>query len=95
MVVTGGSTGLVLDAAERFLAEGATGYVVGRRQSELDAAVARLGPAGAAVRADMTVNDDLDRLYATLAERDKHVDVVVAKPGAPSFEARHGLAFAS
>ncbi|MCD7439725.1 SDR family oxidoreductase [Streptomyces lincolnensis] len=85
VVVTGGSTGLGLGAAERFVAEGATVYLVGRRQSELDAAVARLGPAAVAVRADVTVNDDLDRLYATLAEADGQVDVVVANAGAPSF----------
>jgi len=85
VVVTGGSTGLGLGTAERFVAEGATVYIVGRRQSQLDAAVARLGPAAVAVRADVTVNDDLDRLYATLAERDGQVDVVVANAGAPSF----------
>ncbi|WP_327729381.1 SDR family oxidoreductase [Streptomyces sp. NBC_00487] len=85
VVVTGGATGLGLGAAERFVAEGATVYLVGRRQPELDAAVARLGPAAVAVRADVTVNDDLDRLYATLAERDGQVDVVVANAGAPSF----------
>ncbi|MFM9541115.1 SDR family NAD(P)-dependent oxidoreductase [Streptomyces turgidiscabies] len=85
MVVTGGSTGPWLGAAERFVAEGATVHLVGRRQPELDVAVARPEPAAVAVRADVTVNDDLDRLYTTIAERDGPVDVVVANAGEPPF----------
>ncbi|MET7730319.1 SDR family NAD(P)-dependent oxidoreductase [Streptomyces sp. NPDC005402] len=46
MVLTGGSNGLGLGAAERFVAEGATVYLVGRRKAERDLAVARLGPSG-------------------------------------------------
>lgn len=85
VVVTGGSTGLGLGAATRFVAEGATVHVVGRRQSELDAAVARLGPAAVAIRADVTVNDDLERALRhtrrtrrTGGRRGRHA-------GAPSF----------
>lgn len=85
VVVTGGATGLGFGAAERFIAEGATVYLVGRRKTELDSAVAKLGAMAIAVAADVTSNDDLDRLYATVAEQSGRVDVVVANAGGPSF----------
>ena len=39
-VVTGGSTGIGLATAKAFASEGAFVYITGRRQAELDAAVA-------------------------------------------------------
>ncbi len=85
VVVTGGSTGLGYGTAERLIAEGATVYIVGRRQAELDAAASRLGPAAIAVQADVTSNDDLDSLYAIVGERSGRIDAVVANAGGPSF----------
>ena len=38
-VITGGSTGIGLAAAKRFVAEGAYVFITGRRRTELDAAV--------------------------------------------------------
>ena len=40
VVVTGGTSGIGLATAKRFAAEGASVFVTGRRQEELDAAVA-------------------------------------------------------
>jgi NAD(P)-dependent dehydrogenase (short-subunit alcohol dehydrogenase family) len=42
-VVTGASTGIGLAIAKRFVAEGATVVVTGRRQAELDAAIQEIG----------------------------------------------------
>jgi NAD(P)-dependent dehydrogenase (short-subunit alcohol dehydrogenase family) len=44
-LVTGGSSGIGLASAERFVAEGAFVYITGRRQAQLDAAVKKL-PSG-------------------------------------------------
>jgi len=41
-VVTGGSAGIGFGAAKRFAAEGARVFITGRRQSELDRAVAAI-----------------------------------------------------
>jgi NAD(P)-dependent dehydrogenase (short-subunit alcohol dehydrogenase family) len=42
-LVTGGTAGIGLATAQRFVAEGAFVFITGRRQAELDAAVQTLG----------------------------------------------------
>jgi NADP-dependent 3-hydroxy acid dehydrogenase YdfG len=42
-VITGGSSGIGLARAQRFVAEGVYVFITGRRQSELDAAVKQIG----------------------------------------------------
>ena len=51
-VVTGGSSGIGLATAKRFVAEGAYVFITGRRQAELDRAVEEIGPRAAGIRAD-------------------------------------------
>lgn len=81
VVVTGGSSGIGLAAAEQFVAEGAFVYIVGRRQAELDAAVAAIGANVCGVQADVSNVEDLQRLYRTIGEKHGRVDVVFANAG--------------
>src|ERR1700756_1203992 len=60
-VVTGGTTGIGLATAKRFATEGARVFVTGRRQTELDAAVAAIGPRATGVQADSANLSDLNR----------------------------------
>ncbi|MEU4652926.1 SDR family oxidoreductase [Streptomyces sp. NPDC023723] len=85
-VVTGGGTGIGLAAAVRLADEGAHVFVTGRRRTELDAAVAAIGPARAtAVPGDITDLADLDRLYAAVRARGRGLDVLFANAGVGSF----------
>src|SRR5579864_8707845 len=77
-VITGGSSGIGLATAQRFVDEGAYVFIVGRRQSELDKAVQQIGRNVTAVQADVSNLEDLDRLYSTIKSGRGAVDVVVA-----------------
>lgn len=80
-VVTGGSSGIGLAIAQRFVDEGAYVFITGRRQSELNKATAEIGRAVTAVQGDITDLDDLDRLWATVKAEKGGVDVIVANAG--------------
>lgn len=79
-VITGGSSGIGLAIATMFASEGARVFIAGRRQTDLDNAVTDIGDNVTAIEADVSNLDDLDRLYATVAEHVETVDVVVACP---------------
>lgn len=80
-VVTGGSTGIGLAAAQRLAADGAHVFITGRRQAELDAAAAAIGSSVTAVVGDIAEPADLDRLYAEVAARGRGLDVLFANAG--------------
>jgi NAD(P)-dependent dehydrogenase (short-subunit alcohol dehydrogenase family) len=80
-VVTGGSSGIGLATAKRFVADGAYVFVTGRRKSELDAAVADIGDNVSAVQADVSKLSDLDRLFAAVKQAKGRIDVLFANAG--------------
>ena len=80
-VITGGSTGIGLATAQKFVAEGAYVFITGRRQAELDAAVKRIGKNVTAVQGDVAKLEDLDKLYETVAHEKGKIDIVVANAG--------------
>jgi NAD(P)-dependent dehydrogenase (short-subunit alcohol dehydrogenase family) len=77
-VITGGSSGIGLATARRFVEEGAYIFITGRRQSELDKAVKLIGRNVAAVQGDVQSLDDLDRLYAKVGKEKGKIDILVA-----------------
>ena len=84
-VITGGTSGLGLATAERFVAEGAYVFVTGRRQHELDGAVEKIGRNVTGVQGDIANLADLDRLYATVKEQKGRLDVLFANAGGGAF----------
>ena len=84
-VVTGGSSGIGLATARRFIADGAEVVITGRDQDMLDAAIAELGDRAAGIRGDVANLEDLDRLFAEVGERFGRVDVLFANAGIAPF----------
>ncbi len=84
-LVTGGNSGIGLATAQQFIAEGAYVYITGRRQKELDAALKILGPQAAAIRADVSNLDDLDKLFAHIQQGKGRLDIVFANAAVAIF----------
>lgn len=80
-VVTGGNSGIGLAIAKRFAQEGAFVFITGRRQAQLDEAVAAIGENVAAVQGDATVEEDLDHLFATVKAKAGRIDILVTSSG--------------
>lgn len=82
-LVTGGTTGIGLATAKRFSEEGAIVYITGRRQAELDAAVASVANA-VGVRVDSARLEQLDALYEQISAERGRIDVLFANAGGGS-----------
>lgn len=81
-VVTGGSTGMGLATAKRFVQEGMDHvFITGRGKAALDAAVAEIGKNVTAVQGDVSNLFDLDRLYDTVKQHNRKIDVMFANAG--------------
>jgi NAD(P)-dependent dehydrogenase (short-subunit alcohol dehydrogenase family) len=81
-VVTGGSTGIGLATAKRFVQEGMEQvFITGRGKVALDAAATEIGKNVTAVQGDVSSLADLDRLYDTVKKREFKIDIIVANAG--------------
>ena len=80
-VITGGSSGIGLAAAKRFVSEGAFVFISGRRQGELDKAAKEIGTNVIAVMSDVSSLSDLDRLYKDVVEKTGNIDILFANAG--------------
>ena len=80
-VITGGSSGIGLATAKRFVEEGAYVYITGRRQKELDEAVKEIGKNVTAFQGDVSKLADLDKLFELVKSQKGRVDVLFANAG--------------
>jgi NAD(P)-dependent dehydrogenase (short-subunit alcohol dehydrogenase family) len=80
-VVTGGSSGIGLATAKRFVSEGAYVFITGRRKAELEAAVAEIGRNVTAVQSDVSKLEELDRVFATVKAGKGRIDILFANAG--------------
>jgi NAD(P)-dependent dehydrogenase (short-subunit alcohol dehydrogenase family) len=80
-VVTGGSAGIGLAIAQRFVNEGAYVFITGRRKDALDAAVALIGANVESIQGDITSMADIEALYETVQARKGKLDILIANSG--------------
>ena len=83
-VITGGSSGIGLATAKRFVEEGAYVVITGRREKDLNEVAALIGRNVTTVVGDVSRLEDLDRLYAVVKQKHGHIDVLFANAGAGS-----------
>ena len=76
-VITGGSSGIGLAIAKRFIAEGAKVAIIGRKQQALDKAIKELGNSAIAVQGDVSIIADLIRIYQTVESKLGKADVLI------------------
>jgi NAD(P)-dependent dehydrogenase (short-subunit alcohol dehydrogenase family) len=84
-VITGGTSGIGLATAKRFVSEGAYVFITGRRQNELDAALSEIGKNVTSIQGDVSNLADLDKLYNTVKEQKGHIDILFANAGIGEF----------
>jgi NAD(P)-dependent dehydrogenase (short-subunit alcohol dehydrogenase family) len=80
-LVIGGVSGIGLAIARRFDAEGAQVYFTGRRQADLDAALAQVGDRSQAVLADAGRLEDVKAVVDQVRSRCGRIDVLVVNAG--------------
>ena len=86
-LITGGSSGIGLATAKRFVAEGAYVFITGRRETELAAAVKAVGKNIKALKGDVSNLDDLDRILAVIKQDKGRLDIVFANAGIAKYAA--------
>lgn len=84
-LVTGGTSGIGLAAAQKFVNEGAYVYITGRRQNELDKAVNQIGKNVTGVQGDISKLEDLDKLYDIIKQEKGKLDILFANAGTGNF----------
>jgi NAD(P)-dependent dehydrogenase (short-subunit alcohol dehydrogenase family) len=80
-LITGGTSGIGLEAAKLFRDEGAQVIVSGVDPARLQEASRQLGADVSVYRADLRVPTDIDGLVATIREKFAHLDVLFANAG--------------
>jgi len=80
-VITGGNSGIGLATARRFVEEGAYVFITGRRQTELDKAVASIGRNITAIAGDISKIEEIERIATTVKAEKGVVDIIVSNAG--------------
>src|SRR5258708_3978572 len=83
-VITGATQGIGLATAKLFVSEGAYVFITGRRQKELEDAVASIGSNVTGVQGDASNLADLDRLYESVKARGR-IDILFTNAGLGGF----------
>jgi NAD(P)-dependent dehydrogenase (short-subunit alcohol dehydrogenase family) len=84
-LITGGSSGLGLAAAKRFVAEGAEVFITGRRIDVIEAAVKEIGGKVTGIQGDVAKLAELDKIYDAIREKAGRLDILFANAGGGAF----------
>jgi NAD(P)-dependent dehydrogenase (short-subunit alcohol dehydrogenase family) len=81
VLITGGSSGIGLAAAQEFHRLGGQVLITGRQQDKLDAAVGEIGDRVTGIQGDVSRLEDLERMMASVAATFGRIDVLFVNAG--------------
>ncbi len=84
-IITGGTSGLGLEMAKRYIEEGARVLITGRTQEKVDQIVSELGDRAVGFAADVNKIAELDRLAEMAKNTFGQVDILIANAGGGIF----------
>jgi NAD(P)-dependent dehydrogenase (short-subunit alcohol dehydrogenase family) len=84
-LITGGTSGIGLEAAKLFRDEGARVIATGVNPARLQEASRQLGSDVTTVRADLRLRTDIDELILTIRKKFGHLDILFANAGIASW----------
>jgi NAD(P)-dependent dehydrogenase (short-subunit alcohol dehydrogenase family) len=84
-VITGGTSGIGLATAKRFVSDGAYVFITGLYQKEVDVAVSDIGKNVSGIQSDVSNLADLDKLYDVVKDQKGHIDILFANAGIIQF----------
>jgi NAD(P)-dependent dehydrogenase (short-subunit alcohol dehydrogenase family) len=80
-LITGGTSGIGLEAAKLFRNEGATVIVVGQNPARLQAAASQLGDGVTVLRGDVSKPAEIESIIKQVSEKFGRIDVIFANAG--------------
>lgn len=81
VLVTGGTSGIGLEAAKLFREEGATVIVVGQNPARLQSAASQLGDSVTLFRGDVSKPAEIESIISQISEKFGRIDVLFANAG--------------
>jgi NAD(P)-dependent dehydrogenase (short-subunit alcohol dehydrogenase family) len=80
-LVTGGTSGIGLEAAKLFREEGASVIIVGQNPARLQSAAAELGNNATALHGDVSKAADIEKIVNQIREKFRRIDILFANAG--------------
>ncbi len=80
-LITGGNSGIGLESARAFIAEGARVFITGRNPETLAAAARDLGPRAKAILSDTAQIAEIEKLFTELAAEVDRLDILFVNAG--------------
>ena len=84
-VITGGTSGIGLATAKRFVSEGACVFITGLSQKEIDVSISDIGKNVSGIQCDVSNLADIDKMYDVVKDQKGHIDILFANAGIIEF----------